>query len=74
MLIQGLLFGLTVAFGAQPALAVVDQYFQKRRALAMGIVAAGSGVGGVCLPIMYSRLVTRIGFGELKSPLSCELS
>lgn len=28
----------------------------------MGIVAAGSSAGGVTLPIMFSRLVPRIGF------------
>lgn len=29
----------------------------------MGIVAGGSSAGGVCLPIMFSRLVPQIGFG-----------
>lgn len=28
----------------------------------MGIVASGSSAGGVCLPIMFSRLVPIIGF------------
>lgn len=46
----------------QPALAVAGQYFKHRRALAMGIVASGSSAGGVCLPIMFSRLVPMIGF------------
>ena len=60
---QGVLFGLAVGFGFQPALCVVGHYFRRRRALAMGIVAAGSSVGGVCLPIMFSRLFDQIGFG-----------
>ncbi|KAI0076125.1 MFS general substrate transporter [Panus rudis PR-1116 ss-1] len=59
---QGVLFGLVVGFGTYPALAVVGQYFKKQRALAMGIVAAGSSVGGVCLPIMVQRLFNMIGF------------
>ena len=59
---QGVLFGLAVAFGVQPALAVVGQHFKKRRALAMGLVAAGSSVGGVSYPLMFTRLVPRIGF------------
>ena len=46
----------------QPALSAVGQYYHHRRALVMGIVAAGSRVGGVCLPIMFSRLIPRIGF------------
>ena len=62
-LTQGLLFGFTVAFGVQPALTVVGQHFKRRRALAMGIVAGGSSIGGVCLPIMFSRLIPVIGFG-----------
>jgi MFS family permease len=61
-LAQGLLFGLTVSFGVQPALAIAGQYFKGRRAMAMGIVASGSSAGGVCLPIMFSRLVPVIGF------------
>lgn len=61
-LVQSLLFGLTVAYGVQPALTVVGQYFKRRRALAMGVVAAGSSVGGVCLPIMFSKLIPAIGF------------
>lgn len=28
----------------------------------MGIVAGGSSVGGVCLPIMFSHLIPEIGF------------
>lgn len=60
---QGVLFGLTVAFGTQTALAVAGQHFRRRRSFAMGIVAGGSSAGGVCLPIMFSRLVPLIGFG-----------
>jgi MFS family permease len=61
-LAQGLLLGLTISAGVQPALAVAGQYFRERRALAMGIVASGSSAGGVCLPIMFQRLVPLIGF------------
>lgn len=62
-LTQGLLFGLCSAFGIQPALSVAGQYFQKRRALAMGIVAAGSSVGGVVFPFLFSGLIPVLGFG-----------
>ncbi|GME37345.1 Mfs general substrate transporter [Neofusicoccum parvum] len=61
--LNGVLFGLTVAFGTQTALAVAGQHFRRRRSFAMGIVAGGSSAGGVCLPIMFSRLVPLIGFG-----------
>ncbi|KAL5513477.1 hypothetical protein ACEPAH_3876 [Sanghuangporus vaninii] len=59
---QGILFGISVSFGYYPALSIVGHYFNRRRALAMGVVAAGSSVGGVCLPIMFSRLFGTIGF------------
>lgn len=61
-LAQSAVFGLLVAYGVQPALTVMGQYFKRWRALAMGIVASGSSVGGVCLPIMFSRLIPRSGF------------
>ena len=51
-----------MAFGVQPALAVAGQHFKQRRALAMGVVASGSSIGGVCLPIMFSHIVPKIGF------------
>ncbi|ETS74031.1 hypothetical protein PFICI_13897 [Pestalotiopsis fici W106-1] len=50
------------AIPRSPALTVVGQHFKKRRALAMGIVASGSSLGGVCLPVLFSKLVPRIGF------------
>lgn len=61
-LAQGVLFGICSSFGVQPALAVVGQYFHRRRALAMGIVAGGSSVGGVCFPLMFASLIPRVGF------------
>ncbi|KAH8926959.1 putative monocarboxylate transporter [Atractiella rhizophila] len=49
-----------------PTLGAVSGYFRKRRALAMGYVAAGSGLGGVCLPIMLNNLINdeSVGFEE----------
>ncbi|KAI9721174.1 MAG: hypothetical protein M1828_005281 [Chrysothrix sp. TS-e1954] len=38
-------------------------WFVKRRVLAMGIVASGSGLGGVVFPIVFIQLTGRIGFG-----------
>lgn len=37
-------------------------WFAKRRAAAFGIVAAGSSLGGVVLPIMINHLIPRVGF------------
>ncbi|RYC60917.1 hypothetical protein CHU98_g5291 [Xylaria longipes] len=40
----------------------VSTWFLKRRGLALGVASSGSGVGGVILPILFDRLVERIGF------------
>lgn len=65
MLAQGVLMGSAVAFLQFPAFAIVAQYFDKRRAVAMGIVVSGSSIGGVIFPIVLSKLLngSNIGFG-----------
>ena len=41
-----------------PTMAAVAQHFHnpRKRALALGIVASGSGVGGIILPILLNNL------------------
>ncbi|KND92113.1 putative transporter MCH4 [Tolypocladium ophioglossoides CBS 100239] len=46
-----------------PCFSCVTTWFLKKRALAMGITASGSSLGGVILPIMVDRLIPVIGFG-----------
>lgn len=55
-LAHGVTTGIGVALLVAPAMAVVSHWFAKRRAFAMGIVAAGSSMGGTMLPIFYSKL------------------
>lgn len=59
--------GLVVGFGSGcmllPSVAVMPQYFTKRRAFATGIAAAGSSIGGIIYPIVFHKLEPRIGFG-----------
>jgi MCP family monocarboxylic acid transporter-like MFS transporter 10 len=59
---QGLLVGLSISFGVQPALTVVGQHFKERRALAMGLVSTGSAFGGIGFPLMFGQLLPRVGF------------
>lgn len=40
----------------------VSTWFVKRRAFALGLAAAGSGLGGVIFPIMISQLIPLVGF------------
>lgn len=53
--------GLTMG----PGLAATGQYFNKKRGAAMGLVVAGSSIGGVIFPIATSRMFAnpRLGFG-----------
>jgi dipeptide/tripeptide permease len=47
-----------------PSLAVTSQYFLKKRALAMSIVAAGSSLGAIIHPIMLNNLFVKLGFSN----------
>jgi hypothetical protein len=45
------------------SMAVPSQYFERKRALAMGLVATGSGLGGALQPIMLNKLFySSLGF------------
>lgn len=59
--------GVVSATGASlifyPALGDVSTWFFKRRAFALGIMAAGSSLGGVIMPIVIERLIPKVGFG-----------
>jgi MCP family monocarboxylic acid transporter-like MFS transporter 10 len=48
-----------VIFG--PTTAIVAQWFLERRALALGLVATGSSIGGVTLPIFFRYMVAHTG-------------
>jgi hypothetical protein len=49
-LAQGLAGGIGLGILFLPALAVVPHWFQRRRALATGIIISGSSVGGIAFP------------------------
>ncbi|KAF2680078.1 MFS general substrate transporter [Lentithecium fluviatile CBS 122367] len=61
-LAQSLCFGLGAAGVFVPGLVAASQYFKKRRAFAVGVVASGSSVGGVVFPIFMAQLFDTIGF------------
>ncbi|TVY13218.1 Aspyridones efflux protein apdF [Lachnellula arida] len=63
VLAQGVLVGCGSGCLLLPSVAVMPQYFTKRRAFATGIGAAGSSLGGVIYPIVFHELQPRIGFG-----------
>lgn len=61
-LTQGLLLGFTISFGIQPALTVVGQHFNEKRALALGLVSTGAALGGIGFPLMFEKLTPTVGF------------
>jgi MFS family permease len=46
-----------------PALSILSQYFQKYRAFAVGLAAAGAAVGGLVYPVLIHWLIFHHGLG-----------
>ncbi|KAI1935049.1 hypothetical protein LOZ12_005629 [Ophidiomyces ophidiicola] len=63
LLAQGICSPLGASFVFYPASACTATWFDKRRALAFGIMSSGSSLGGIVFPAMLSRLLPRVGFG-----------
>ena len=62
ILAHGVVIGLSSGCLFVPSVAILPQYFQKRRGLANGFAASGSSIGGVVYPIMFNQLRQRVGF------------
>ncbi|KAJ2965619.1 hypothetical protein NQ176_g10528 [Zarea fungicola] len=56
-LAQAVCMGLGCGLIFCPALAILSQYFKARRAVAVGVSAAGAAVGGLVYPVMINRLI-----------------
>ncbi|KAI1764724.1 MFS general substrate transporter [Hypoxylon sp. FL1150] len=63
LLAQGICVGLGCGLLFLPSAAILSQYFARRRALALGVQSAGSPLGGILFPIIFTRLQPQIGFG-----------
>jgi MFS family permease len=63
ILAQGVAVGLGCGLLFLPTVAILSQYFAKRRAIALGIQSVGSPLGGIIFPIIFSRLEPVLGFG-----------
>ncbi|KAI9041901.1 MCT family MFS transporter [Aspergillus affinis] len=62
ILAQGICSAIGTSCLFSPATNCVITWFYKKRALAIGIVAGGSSLGGVIFPIMLNHLVREVGF------------
>ncbi|KAF7535961.1 hypothetical protein G7054_g4974 [Neopestalotiopsis clavispora] len=63
LLAQGICIGIGVGLIFIPSVALLSTYFNSKLALANGLAAAGSGLGGILYPIMFHKLNDQIGFG-----------
>ncbi|KAK4240412.1 putative monocarboxylate permease [Achaetomium macrosporum] len=65
MLAQGVLGGISLGLTMCPSMAATPQYFNQKRAAAMGMAIAGSSIGGVVWPIALSKMLNNssLGFG-----------
>lgn len=68
MLAQGICFGVGAGLVYVPGLAFVTGSFAKLRAYAVAVTTTGASVGGIIFPIMFIRLVPKVGF-----PWTCRI-
>ncbi|KAJ4111445.1 hypothetical protein NW768_011798 [Fusarium equiseti] len=77
-LAQGLLLGMATGLSFMPSMTVAPTWFDKHRGLAMGIVSAGTGIGGLVWAPVITASITNLGFcntlrltGSLATGLIC---
>lgn len=62
ILTQSILFGIGDAMLFYPTISAIPHWFHRRRGLALGIVVAGSSLGGIAWPLVLDRLFGAVGF------------
>lgn len=63
LLAQGVCSPIGISCLFTPATYCIITWFHRRRGLAMGIISAGSSLGGVIFPILIDHLINEVGFG-----------
>ncbi|KAL4977522.1 major facilitator superfamily domain-containing protein [Aspergillus desertorum] len=58
---QGVCFGVGMGFLFVGSVGITPQWFHRRRSLAMGINAAGSGLGGLTYSLSVGAIIPRLG-------------
>lgn len=62
-LAQAICIGIGTGLLFVPSVSILSQYFSTRVAIAVGLAATGSSIGGVIYPIVFHRLQPTVGFG-----------
>ncbi|KAF9695081.1 hypothetical protein EKO04_006839 [Ascochyta lentis] len=59
---QGVFYAVGGAMCYSPTITFMDEWFVKRKGLAFGCMWAGTGLGGVIIPLLLQHLLNRYGF------------
>ncbi|KAK9327830.1 major facilitator superfamily domain-containing protein [Lipomyces starkeyi] len=62
ILAQGICTSIGAAMVFNPCISAVSSWFNKSRATALGLVNAGSSLGGVLIPIFFRTVELKVGF------------
>lgn len=62
ILTQGALYGIGGSIAYNPCLLYVDEWFDRRKGLAYGLMWSGTGLGGFTIPLVLEALLNRYGF------------
>ena len=57
---QGMMVGIGIGFIYIPTIAILPQWFVKRRSLVNGITGAGSGIGGIAFSLSTAAMIDNI--------------
>ncbi|KAI9244175.1 major facilitator superfamily domain-containing protein [Sporodiniella umbellata] len=58
---QGVMFGIGASCVYMAMMGVAPQWFNKRRGLALGLIASGSGIGGLVIPNIMNGINSSLG-------------
>lgn len=59
---QGVLFAIGSSLSYCPCIAYLNEWFDKRKGMAYGIMWAGTGLSGSVLPFLLEYMLTKFGF------------
>lgn len=59
---QGIFYAIGGSLAYSPTIQFMDEWFVKRKGLAFGVMWAGTGLGGVLIPLLLQFLLNKYGF------------
>lgn len=65
---QGVLYAIGGNALVMPSINYINEWFVRRRGLALGIAIAGDGTGGVVMPLILQALLSKVGLRWVSRP------